>query len=442
MKNVLPIKSTYVPRWGLWESLRELIQNSKDEEQENAHKMSVHYHKGWLHIENEGADLRVNALLIGHSTKAGKRELRGEHGEGLDLAFLAGIRAGHRIEVTTKTEKWIPALEQREEYGWERCLVINVRKLVKERSGVCVSVCMDEKEWEAIKPKFLFLAPSSASIETESGDLLLDESRCGEIFVKDIYVMNAHKTFGYGFNLKNVRLDRDRQMIGGFDLQWEMSRVIMLALDRDPKHFAGQVMDLFDKESEEVEYIGSQITPGSEAGRALAAEFRTRHGDNAVPVRSMAESQILESFGARGVLVSNAAAKALEYEMGDFHKAKLRLRVQPIARYGWHDLTAKEQANLERAQAAIRSITEGKMDTLAALQVVDFHETSGVLGSCNLITGEMQVARKRCGNFFDLLEDLVHELAHALSQAGDLTVSHTVTLEKLWRSLYEKAVQP
>lgn len=40
---ILPIKSTYVSDWGTWETIREILQNSKDEEEQHGSQMTVRY---------------------------------------------------------------------------------------------------------------------------------------------------------------------------------------------------------------------------------------------------------------------------------------------------------------------------------------------------------------------------------------------------------------
>jgi hypothetical protein len=440
MKHVLPIKSSYVHRWGIWECLRELIQNAKDEEEENGNVMNVTHKAGWLHIDNEGADLSVQALLIGQTSKVGKRELRGEHGEGLDLAFLAGVRDDYDIRVETRDEVWTPKLEYVKNFG-ANCLVVQTRRLRKSRAGVRVSVRIDRKTWLEYRRRFLFLDEPTNKAVTESGTMLMDEDRKGEIYVKGIYVMKTHgETFGYGFDLRDAKLDRDRQMINSFDLNWALARIIRDALNKEPEQYVSSVMNMLDGGSDEVEYLGSHIEQGSDASQALAEAFKAKHGDNAIPVNSMAESQQLDHLGAKGIVVNRATAKVLAPELGDYETATSKLRTNPTNRYGWHDLTEAEQANLTRAQEAIKAITDGHMDTMTGLQVVDFADDS-IEGSCVLATGEIKVARAKCGDYYDLLGIIVHELSHAVSQAGDGTVSHVRTIEAMWQTLYKVACE-
>lgn len=435
MKHVLPIKSTYISRWGLWEAVRELVQNAKDEEDENDSPMEISYGNGALSIINRGASLDAGALLLGETSKTGKRGLRGEHGEGLDLALLAAARANYKVKVRTGNETWTPALERVKAYGHNRCLVINTRKVSKTFNGVQVTIEMPEEDWRLFEKRFLFLTPPPRKVNTSEGELLLGEEYSGKIFVKGIYVMHAHSSGGFGFNFTEMRLDRDRQMIGAFDLQWAMARIVSEALGRDPAQFVGTILGLLDRDSDEVRYLDSHLESGSAGARAVADAFVAEHGPEAVPVRSMAESESLSGLGARGVVVSESAHNVLRRELGDFKEAAERLRQQPTKRYGWDQLTPREQDNLTRASAALASVTHPDLNVKARLQVVEFPDAI-ILGLCHLDTGEIMIARKECGDFYRLIRTLLHELAHAITRAKDGTRSHVDLIEDLWCSLY------
>lgn len=434
-KHILPIKSTYVSRWGLWESVRELIQNAKDEEEENGSRMEVAYRAGALHIINHGAQLGASALLIGETSKAGKKGLRGEHGEGLDLAFLAGVRANYKIKVHTGDEVWTPKLERVKAFGHCRCLVISTRK-TKHFAGVHITIELPKPEWLSMRKRFLFLDPPEITATTSDGELLCDESRKGHIYVKGIYVMTSHEaTAGFGFNFFNMRLDRDRQMIGSFDLQWAMGRIVGEALGKDPAHFVRQVMGLLDKDSEEIQYLSDHLSKGSEGAQAVAQAFTEEHGPEAIPVRSMAESEILAGLGAKGVVVSDAAHKVLSPELGSCHDKTTQLRQQPSKRYGWEELTQEEQQNLNAASEALASVTDPDLNVKAQLQIVDFPDDS-IFGLCKLESGEIFIARHRCADYYNLVSDMLHELAHAITKARDGTRLHVSVIEDLWTSLY------
>jgi hypothetical protein len=429
-----------VSSWGIWEAVRELIQNAADEAQERPeHVMTVEHVDGWLHIANKGADLGIQALLIGGSDKAGKRGLRGQHGEGLDLALLCAARAGVEVRVSTKTDVWTPCAEYAEQYG-ARCLVVNTRKHVKPRDGVKISIHIDKDSWESMRSKFLFLDPPKEQIESDSGTLILDANRKGMIYVKGIYVMTGHNT-SFGFDLRDVTLDRDRRVIGSFDLQWACSRIIQNALSRNPDTYTEPVMNLLEQGSDDVRFLHSHLETGGEARKSLAKAFRARHGEDAMAVQSLAESQQLAHFGVKGVVVNEATANVLASELGSYSDAAARLRQRPTALYGWDDLTDAEKAVYEDGVRRMAPVAGEHMAEACKLKVCDFADKS-IEGTCDLATSEIHVSRRCMGNVFDLVEVMVHELAHAVSSANDGTVGHIRAIERIWRKLYEHASAP
>jgi hypothetical protein len=417
--------------------VRELIQNAADEAQERPeNEMTVEHLDGWLHIANKGADLGIQALLIGGSDKAGKRGLRGQHGEGLDLALLCAARAGVEVRVSTKTEVWTPCVEYAKEYG-ARCLVVSTRKHTKPRDGVKISMHIDKDAWESMRSKFLFLDPPREKIEADGGSLILDPDRKGMIYVKGIYVMTGHNT-AFGFDLSNVTLDRDRRVIGSFDLQWACSRIVRDALARNPDAYTEPVMELLERNSDDVRFLHSHLETGGDARKSLAKAFIAKHGEGALAVQSIAESQQLAHLGIKGVVVNEATANVLASELGNYSETAARLRQQPTALYGWDDLTDVEKSVYEDGMKRMESVAGEHMAERCALKVCDFADDT-IKGTCNLVTGEIHVARSCMGNVFDLVEIMVHELAHAVSMAGDGHMNHIRTIEGIWRKLYERA---
>src|SRR5687767_3339118 len=79
----LTIKTDYLPSWGSYEGIRELIQNGRDAEIElNAPLKVRHVDRHldpltlpYLSIENVGVTLPYEVLLLGHTTKVGKEGL-------------------------------------------------------------------------------------------------------------------------------------------------------------------------------------------------------------------------------------------------------------------------------------------------------------------------------------------------------------------------------
>src|SRR3972149_6295743 len=184
----MPIKETYVASWGSWEAVRELVQNAKDQEDVSNRPMRIWYKSGHLCRHNPGAELDRRALLLGHSTKAGTN-LRGQFGEGFNLAMLAGVRCGYEITIDTPTERWRPLIDMSTEYD-ERVLKIQTRARQTPHDGVLVSIKMEKAVWQDLQKLFLFLHKPAAdeAIVVEGGTILLGGDYNGCIYVKGIFV--------------------------------------------------------------------------------------------------------------------------------------------------------------------------------------------------------------------------------------------------------------
>src|ERR1700722_2115045 len=93
VKLELSIKTNYLPSWGAYEGIRELVQNGADARVELGASFEARHRKpDTLVLENEGATLPHEALLFGHTSKAGRSDLIGKFGEGLKLGVLALVR--------------------------------------------------------------------------------------------------------------------------------------------------------------------------------------------------------------------------------------------------------------------------------------------------------------------------------------------------------------
>jgi hypothetical protein len=125
----LTLTADYVPTWGLWEGVREFIQNAIDAQEHEGRRMHIEHRPrtNVLSIVSEGVVLNRSVLLIGMSTKRGKQQ-RGQHGEGFDVGALALVRAGHELNIWSGDEKWSPYLEPSETFDGERVLTFQTRK--------------------------------------------------------------------------------------------------------------------------------------------------------------------------------------------------------------------------------------------------------------------------------------------------------------------------
>ena len=436
---VLPIKSTYVGHWGTWECVREIIQNAKDEEDEHGHKMTVKYHKGWLRIGNLGADLTRKALLIGETSKAGRPDLRGQFGEGLDLALLVGVRAGYDIRVYTKTEVWTPTLEHVAKFDAE-VLVIRTRALSTQRSGVETRIKMPLEDWKGARKLFRFLVDDEDEhkVVAHGGTILLHPDHKGQIYVKGIYCTTMPK-MDYGYDLNEAQMDRDRRMVDVWDLRWRLADMLRDGVSKEPGKLAPAVYKMLKAKTEEVQSLGYSNTEAFAS--EMAAQFYAEHGEDAVPVESMAESQKLDHIGARGAVVSDTLKKVLESKVRSAEEVHREIATAVEREWSWHDLEEEERAVLSELKTAVHEATTEWRGTynmeplFDRLRVVDFRKES-LEGTCAPKTGEVKIARRLLVDIEGALIVLVHEEAHALAIASDGTKQHVAMVEAIWARLY------
>ena len=161
MKVELSIQANYFPEWGVWEGVRELVANARDAEREFSAPLTVRHRKegGVLILENEGATLPHEALLLGFTTKQGQSEMIGRFGEGLKGGVLALVRAGLAVKIRSGSEVWTPSIQRSEKFN-ANVLVFDIEKGRKEQDRVAVEIgSVTVEAWEKFRQLF-WIGPS------------------------------------------------------------------------------------------------------------------------------------------------------------------------------------------------------------------------------------------------------------------------------------------
>jgi hypothetical protein len=433
MKIELSIKTDYLPKWGVFEGIRELVQNGRDAEIEFDAPLEVKHRSltQKLVIENSNASLPHEALLFGHTTKTDKEELIGKFGEGLKLGSLALVRAGYEVKIRSGAEVWTPKIERSEKFNAD-VLVFYIEKGRKPRHRVQVEVSnVSKEEWDMMKPCFLFLnkAKDKLRMSTHYGALLLGKKHAGNIFVKGIFVeRDPDIRFGYDLD-RDVEIDRDRKMIARSDLNWRMRLIWQYSME-ERNELVAEYMGALNENTGDVagldSYGASQLPEAVK--EKVADNFKERHGDDAVPVSTVAEGKEVEHLGKKGVLTATRPLLAvLEETFGNVDQIKAALANEAMNFYGWSDLTLEEQVTLETAIALINGV---EPFSLEEIDVVDFRsdDRGGIFKS-----GRVQIARKVLLDRDETLRVLVHELAHRVGSDGSW--SHVNNMERLWSGI-------
>ena len=430
MKIELTIKTDYLPTWGVWEGLRELVQNARDAEIELGAPMTITHHNETLRIENDGCTLPHEALLLGHTTKATRSDTIGKFGEGLKLGILALVRAGIPVKIRSGSEVWTPTIQRSEKFNAD-VLVFDVQGGRKPENRVRIEVQGISKDvWEGSKWKFRFGEKADdTSVVTEYGTLLLTEKSKGCIYMKGIYVHSDPK-LEYGYDLKSGDLDRDRKMVDRYDFMFRAREILTHAVAARPDLLKGFVSAL-ERQSPDVQGIDANswgLHP--EAVKGVVADFQAKHGPDAVPVRNIGDSKDLDHLGKKGVMVSESMAAVLAKTLPSVSTVKQALSQEAQESFGWDALTPEEKSNLEEAVELVNASGVVSV-TLAECEVVTFR-SKDILGLFK--DGKIFLRKDRLADAAITLETLVHECAHK-GGSGDGEHQHVSRIEAIWSGI-------
>lgn len=430
MRIELTIKTTYLPNWKAWEGIRELVQNAKDAETEFGAKMTVRHRKesNTLVIENEGTTLPHEALLLGFTSKDSRSDTIGKFGEGLKLGILALVRLGLKVKIRSGSEVWVPLIARSEKFNAD-VLAFDIYKGRKDENRVQIEVSgFDQEVWEKLRSRFLFLMPVKGRVETGYGSLLTDSDSIGRVYVKGILVMDRTE-LKYGYDIREAEIDRDRKMVESYDLQWRTGMIWAEAVSARPDLFP-EYMKMLEAHSGDLanmsEYAAGQVS-SEILGKAVEA-FKTRHGDNALPVQSLAESAEIQHLGMVGVVTPPALRKVLERELGNVQQNKVKLSQQVQEKFGWHQLSAEERGNLVEAVVLVNRV---EPITLEGIDVCSFRDPK-LFGL--FVGGSVQLSKGVLSSPSETLATLVHEVAHKAG-GNDGEKQHVENIERIWSGI-------
>lgn len=433
MKIELTIQAAYLPHWGIYHGVRELIQNGVDAQTEYDAPMTVRYRKesNTVVIENEGCTLPHESLLMGQTSKAGRADMRGHWGEGLKVGILALVRAGLPVKIRSGSEVWVPSIQRSEKFQAD-VLVFDIQKNREPKNRVAIEVGnLGEGAWEQMQDCFLFLGKvgDEEQVRSPNGTLLLGKRFEGRVYVKGIFVSNDPR-LSYGYDLVDADLDRDRKMVSKYDLQYRTQTIWREALVRRPD-LIPDFGKLLEREAADVEGIATYDATylSEETKQQLAGEFQKRHGEGALPVATLGDSQDVEHLGKKGVVVPKGLRLVLEQKLGSVETNKARLREEATTRYGWHDLSSDEKANLERALFLVNGVSPV---TINDIDIVDFRDPL-IQGMFQSPAGRVMLAKKVTQDRNVTLEVMVHEVAHRTG--GDGEKGHVANIERIWSGI-------
>jgi hypothetical protein len=290
----------------------------------------------------------ADLAIIGKTTKRGTDQ-RGQFGEGFVLGILALARAGHAVSVYNGDKVWHPSIEKAETgpFVGHELLHLNSRKLPNARDTFSVEVDNVPKElWDETKKRFLFLTPPAAEsmVVTTYGTVLLGPEYRGKIFSRGIYV-NTLAALEHGYDLPDLRLDRDRRLVDEWELRGKLPAIWNAAYELESEKFLPRIYDMSKNGRIEVKELSWRADEKLRKG--LRAAFEREYGQGTVPVHDMTESKELANLGAKTAVVDRDLAELLEKTGLSAREVRAKLESTIAARHDWSALSDEERASCE-----------------------------------------------------------------------------------------------
>jgi len=430
MKIPLTISEDYCDSWGLFEGVREFMQNARDATRSGCTFDSFYLpEESRLVIKTKGAVLEHRTLLLGQSTKRGRSDMLGEQGEGYKIGSLVLCRLGKGIKMRTGAEVWQPELVHSKTFN-AKVLTFDIASGRKHRDEVVVEINgITNEEWAPVAPKFLFLESHDYEIvESASGSVLIDGG--GHIFVDGIWVCKDEElVHGYDFRPADVKLDRDRRMVSSWDAKGLAAKVWEALYMRPEKDYCWHVDGMLADEKSDVEHFRYEWCVGHNARKLVAARFREKFGSDSVAVRTESEARELEFYGRRGEVVESEVLRGvLEGEVGTIESVRFSMQESIKKEYTVIDITPEESKNLLASVQFVANALSRKSATFHNdIKVVDFinPDTMGIRKQ-----GQIYISRICLRSFEESLKTVVEEVAHEVGPDG--THDHVEMIHQIY----------
>jgi hypothetical protein len=443
----LSVSSDYLPNWGAYEGLRELVQNFIDSQDDCGIKGDISYeggsYFGTVTLTNNGAKaLNRDALLFGVTSKAGRDDQRGQFGEGMKVGTLALVRESRAVTIKTQTENWVASLSPSKEFGGRKVLTFetNKRKIITDNVSVIIHPVYKE-EWDKIQQSFMFMQEDVRKHAGYSGSILLDESHKGKVFAKGIFVKDM-ENMKFGYDLSMLTLNRDRSMVDEWDVRNQIIYTIVENLTKGTLT-TEDIYQMFADNNWEAQ-SGYQWRYQASIGKEMASFLAHKHGcEKCVITSSVEDATRVESFGWNAIRVPKALAEMLEPILtndtyNDFRKSLGLTTVSGLNQimqdaiectYELDSLTEVETDNLTWAQNILASV-----NITVNPAIVKYVRDGELLGLYK--GGKISISRHLLANKHETLSVLVHEYSH--NYGPDASLDHTAAIESIWQKIAKK----
>jgi len=222
--------------------------------------------KGQVEMTNFGAQLSIDTLDLGYSTKRKDKSMAGAHGEGYKLACLVFAREDYLVSFATSSFSWnfrFAGTEKRQLYccfnptkdtalaklknthytrvsqGKTRKLKGNIWEDVTIKMGARGQKGrkITEDEFISWRKQCMDLDHPSSIIQTSCGDLILDPNFSGRTYLMGLLLESKSQSNPpqFAYNFAQGYVNRDRQKMADAEEEGKMiTNIWGEALKRDP----------------------------------------------------------------------------------------------------------------------------------------------------------------------------------------------------------------
>jgi hypothetical protein len=448
--------ATWRQEWGTWEAIREIVQNALDE----AEAYQYGFDDMGFFISDAGRGVGVRDFLLG-PPKLKEKWSRGKYGEGMKIGGLELVRAGYPVYIETVGKQiFIIFIEQEVEGKVE-----TLAALWKEGgtdSGTNFHII--NYQGDDFADRFAVNLPRKA-IVARSPSLLSDpvlrynqlitydftkqgvasEGGDSRIYARDIFMRYIKSPFSY--NLWSFDLAPDRHAPASEqDMYNDMGRLWCFVNDVDYlKTFLKMVSEPPIIESTEgrnvsMNYLGYVqdgfgLGPGvtyasvlEKNAPAWQAAWDANFGDDSVLRTSDALDHIVQHLGYKSVSVSWSSKEALQKVIRSDAKLIMESqdRLREVEAIPDDKLTPLQLSVLKLARNIADSMTSSWSRTGGIRAAVipaasDRTRTAGLYGRS---TKEIFIAADQLNKGSNMIDVLIHELAHHTSKADDGIPQH------------------
>lgn len=397
----------YCADWGKWEILREVISNSMDADP----NYSVDFTDNEVTVTTLTNPTMSNLLMMGSGTKSQASEDIGVFGEGLKVACMVATRSRMKMRVATPLGTFTFAFRQPDGFE-EKC---------------CFAILDPSETFEGCQIKFVGsgfeqLYRSNFYTGGFGGILKPSPTKGMRVYCKNVYITDVQEISLYDWNLKDLKLNRDRNIPDSWSLKSGICKVLQAAIVADYR-VAMQLME--NQSAYESSTIG-HVWETEELMDCFTKAFEELYGDKAVVSSGNAKIDELAAYKGYTVVPFISA----------FNRSvsKIKTAEQVITEVDVYK-PIENPEKYEPQLAELRKLSK-MLDTYATVEIYESHpKTRGYYSHNRNIIGISECQFK---DPKDLYGTYLHELAHQKSDATDATIKFEHTLTNLCGELAEK----